>query len=213
MQNISKMTDRLTSYGKPTRTGEIAIQHQTVFIRTAALGDDDLVDNNYSGFSDARLTDILHSAPFQVAVNNIAQCFEDNVANVEEQFFPVIDFNAGYEKLRQTVVKTLPEISDLRIEIRQAQVFSQNVYYFVKNKKDVTEFEDQFRQMLAENDLPAETVNLIFTCHTSTTLSQMYEVMTILSILLRETAKEAMFVPGRVIGNFSQITRDNRYAL
>ncbi|CAM8750654.1 hypothetical protein CENTIMANUS_00043 [Klebsiella phage vB_KpM_Centimanus] len=212
MQNITKMADRLTSYGKATRTGEIGIQHQTVFIRTAALDDDDLVDNNYSGFSGGRLLDVMRTEPFKAMVDRIGQCFEDNVANTDDQFFPVQNFNSPYETFCQEEIKSLPALTEVRIEIRQAQVFSQNVYYFVKNKKDVSEFEDQFRQMLAENDLPAETVNLIFTVPNSVTLAQMYELMTIFSIVLRETAKDAMFVPGRVIGNFNQITKGKSYA-
>lgn len=212
MQNISKMADRLTSYGKPTRSGEIGIQHQTVFIRTAALGDDDLVDNNYSGLSDDRLVDVIRSEPFQYVVEKIAQCFEENVANKFEQFFEVVDFTEAYETIRQSVVKSLPQLSEVRIEIRPAQVFSQNVYYFVKNKKDLPEFEEKVRAMLAENDSPAETVNLIFNAPSSVTLAQMYEIMTVLSILLRETAKDAMFVPGRVIGNFNQITKGRAHA-
>ncbi|QQV92122.1 hypothetical protein MOC16_gp061 [Klebsiella phage vB_KpM_FBKp24] len=212
MQNITKMADRLTSYGKATRTGEIGIQHQTVFIRTAALDDDDLVDNNYSGFSGGRLLDVMRTEPFKAMVDRIGQCFEDNVANTDDQFFPVQNFNSPYETFCQEEIKSLPALTEVRIEIRQAQVFSQNVYYFVKNKKDVSEFEDQFRQMLAENDLPAETVNLIFTVPNSVTLAQMYELMTIFSIVLRETAKDAMFVPGRVIGNFNQITKGKCYA-
>lgn len=213
MQNITKMADRLTSYGKATRTGEIGIQHQTVFIRTAALDDDDLVDNNYSGFSGDRLLDIMRTVPFKVMVDRIGQSFEDNVVNVNEQFFPVAEFSRPYEVFCRDEIKSLPALTEVRIEIRQAQVFSQNVYYFVKNKRDVSEFEDQFRQMLAENDLPAETVNLIFTVPNSVTLAQMYEVMTIFSIVLRETAKDAMFVPGRVIGNFNQITKGKSYAI
>lgn len=212
MQNITKMADRLTSYGKATRTGEIGIQHQTVFIRTAALDDDDLVDNNYSGFSGGRLLDVMRTEPFKAMVDRIGQCFEDNVANTDDQFFPVQNFNSPYETFCQEEIKSLPALTEVRIEIRQAQVFSQNVYYFVKNKKDVSEFEDQFRQMLAENDLPAETVNLIFTVPNSVTLAQMYELMTIFSIVLRETAKDTMFVPGRVIGNFNQITKGKSYA-
>lgn len=213
MQNITKMADRLTSYGKATRTGEIGIQHQTVFIRTAALDDDDLVDNNYSGFSGDRLLDIMRTVPFKAMVDRIGQSFEDNVINVNEQFFPVAEFSRPYEVFCRDEIKSLPPLTEVRIEIRQAQVFSQNVYYFVKNKRDVSEFEDQFRQMLAENDLPAETVNLIFTVPNSVTLAQMYEVMTIFSIVLRETAKDAMFVPGRVIGNFNQITKGKSHAI
>lgn len=213
MQNISKMADRLNGYGRANRTGEIAIQHQVVFIRTAPLGDEDLVDNDYSSLPNHELLGMLKDPLFHHLIDAVADCYEQNVADTTAQFFNVEKFKSNYEIFRQNFRRrSLPELSEVRIEIRPAQVFSQNVYFFVKNNENIEAVEDQFRALMAENDLPAETVNLSFNATESVDLTQMYELMTVLSILLRETAKEAAFIPGRVIGNFNQITKGKSYA-
>lgn len=210
MQNISKMSDRLMGYGRVNRAGETAIQHQVVFIRTAPLGDEDLVDNNYSSLSNDHLLDMLKTKSFTDMVAVLADTFEENVANINEQFFSVNGLCEAYETFRKGFIRNLPDLTDFRIEIRAAQVFSQNVYYFVKNNDNIDEVEDQFRKLMADNGLPAETVNLSFNSLNSVSIDQLYELMTIFSILLREAAKEAMFVPGRVIGNFNQITKGSQ---
>lgn len=209
MQTISKIEDRIKSFGKPNRRGDLSVQHQVLFIRTEALGEEESIDNNLSDLSDKRLLDLTRAEEFIAVRDDIADCYEQNVSQADDQFFSLNDFLNRYDLLRQNQRLHLPSITDARIEIRPAQVFSQNVYYFVKNKANFDQLEDQFRKLLAESDVPAETVNLTFNCPNSVELKTLYSLMMVLSVVLREAAKDAGFIPGRVIGNFAQITKES----
>lgn len=207
MQNINRIASRLETFGKTDRSGNLAIQHQSVFVRTTALGDDDLVETNHSQWSDEELLLLTRRHSFNAMADKIGNCFEDNLSNSDEQMFPLRNFEEAYDSFRKDASFPLPALTAFHIEIRQAAVFSQNVYHFVKDNPNLSEIEHQVRLLLSDNNLPAETVNLSFSAFQAVTVTQLYNLLTLFSVLLRETAKDTGFIPGRVIGNFHVVHR------
>lgn len=205
MLSLARAQERLITYGMTDRSFKKSIHHQVVFVKTMSLSDDELVDTNLSGLQHQYLESLLRRDDFKALVDIIADSYERNLPETE-QFFSFQEFLVPFNAFSKTIQADIPPIESFELELRPAQVFSHNLYHFIKDHVDVTEIETKARTLLAEYELPAEMINLIFSSSKSMNFKQLAHTLTILSLLLREAALEVGFVPGRAVGKVTSIT-------
>lgn len=205
MISLARAHERLTTYGMIDRGGRKAIQHQTVFVKTMALSDEELVDTNPSGFQHHYLESLTKRDDFKDLVDIIADAYERNLPELK-QFFEFPEFLDAFNAFAKTIQGDIPPVKSFQLELRPAQVFSHNLYHFVKEHENLKEIEERARSLLADYNLPGEMINLIFTNNSEINFKQLTHTLTILSLLLREAALDIGFVPGRSVGNLTSLT-------
>lgn len=205
MQKLNVIASRLKTFGRLDRGGKISIQHQIGFLRANALDDDSYVDNNFDTWTEEQLSRVVKDEYVDDLIEEIGEVFTNNVHNTEEVFFPIPEAPGIYKDFLKRSALPMPEISNVRIEIRQAPVFSQSIYYFARSNENFEKIQREIAGILADNDLPAEMINISFSVVSRISLTEMYRVMVFFSVVLREAGRTTGFVPGRIIGNFENI--------
>lgn len=207
MLSIPKAKERLSTYSHISRAGVKTINHQVVFLKTVPLSDDDdNVDTNQSGLQSSYLDTLITRDDFDDLVELITASYEENLMKVKEQFFSFREFTEPFNAFVKNIQVDIPPIDSFQIELRPAQLFSHNLYYFIKDHENNPDIDKEARALLAKFDLPAEMVNITFTAISPINFKQLTHTLTIVSLLLREAAKYIGFVPGRSIGTITALT-------
>lgn len=205
MLSIARAHERLLAFSSLDRSGKKAIQLQTVFAKTMSLSDDEIVDVNISGLQYQYLESLIKRDDFTHLVDLICNSYEKNLPELQ-QFFSFREFVEPFNNFAKSIQVDIPPLDSFQLELRPAQVFSHSLYYFVKDHEKNADIESKARTLLAEYDLPAEMINLTFSCIDPMNFKQLTHTLTVLSLILREAALEAGFVPGRSIGTLNTIT-------
>lgn len=208
MLSITQAHERLTVYGQPGRNGKLAITHQAIFVKTVPLSKVEFVDLNISALPLAYLDAMRRGNAFTDLIDRVSDAYEHNLPKADDQFFNfqslVQPFNDFVKSLGNNV--DIPPVDLFKLELRPAQLFSHNIYHFVKDAEEIESIEQKVRELLSENDLPAEMVNLTFVNSGTMTIKQLSHTLTLLSIILRESALDVGFVPGRCIATVTALT-------
>lgn len=206
MNNLSVISSRINSFGKLDRAKRKTISHQTVYLRTATLADDPILESNLSGMSEEYLKSLMISEEAKEIINGVGDEYVQALPNIKE---PVTNVSKLIPKLNtffNIVEGKLPSIDDISIEIRPAPLMAHSVYYFAQQSKELQEIEDKVREVLTHYEVPTEAVNLVIRMDGVISYKELTHLMTLLSVLLREISYEFEFIPGRVIGTFTTIS-------
>lgn len=206
MININAIASRIDAYGNLSRARLKTISHQTVYLRTATLSDDPLLEVNLSGMHEDYLRTLMQRNDFKELLVRLGDHYIDALPKRDQPIFSLSSVVPELNDFFTEVQGTLPAISELSLEIRPAPLFSHSVHYFVDVAENKEELEEKVRQLLTENDIPSEAVNLIVRMDNMVSYKELTHLMTVMSIILREMAFESGFIPGRVIGNFAMIS-------
>ncbi|ATA65402.1 hypothetical protein CPT_Moabite_151 [Serratia phage Moabite] len=209
MRSIKQLEPLLRTYGKVDRGGATSVQHQTFFVRPAPLNSEIDISENLSDFTTHQMDGWRNLESFQDMIDVIAKTYGDNVAS-KVPAVPMSNLSEVYDRfLAESGLRMVP-IFGFSMEIRDAQPFSQNLFHFIEGiPPEVSEkLLNDVRAKLAEVDLPGEMVNLNFMVQESCTVMELYRMMTFITVLLKESAKETHFLPGRAVGTFAYISAE-----
>ncbi|UQT03545.1 hypothetical protein KODAMA_00780 [Serratia phage vB_SmaM-Kodama] len=209
MRSIKHLAPLLKTYGKVDRGGILSIQHQTFYVRPAPLNSEIDISENMSDYTTAQMDSWRSLDSFQDMIDIIANTYGANVASkVPAVGIPTLP--EAYAKFLEESKLSMPPVAVFSMEIRDAQPFSQNLFHFIEGiPPEVSEkLLNDVRAKLAEVDLPGEMVNLNFMVQESCTVMELYRMMTFITVLLKESAKETHFLPGRAVGTFAYISAE-----